>query len=208
MQTAAQTPTTTRPRWLVTAAPVLLIVIAGAALVALGPEERTLGDGIRSVYAHVPLTVVGRLALTLAGVVGFGVLLTGHARLRNWAQSLGWVGWSLLGAGFLVSLYSSHDNWGAVFWDEPRTVAVSQILALSFAVLFVNTWRTPIRVQGGLLAFMTLAMTYLLTRADLVLHPSNPITTSTSLGIQATFAALLLLALVGAGWLVWRQAHR
>lgn len=192
-------------RNLYTFAPVLLALFAAALVVIFGPEERSLGDGIRSVYMHVPLSVVGRLALTLVGGLGLIVLLTAREGVFRWSQAIGWVGLLLLGGGFVVSLYSSYDNWGAVYWGEPRTLAVMQSLALVLIVQVINMWHPPVRIRGLLHVFLTVAMTWLLTRADLVLHPESPITSSNATAIQMTFGVLVLLCLSSAAWVVWRS---
>ena len=188
-----------------TTAPLLAVLIVAALIVIFGPDERTLGNGIKSVYVHVPLTVIGRLALTLTGIFGAVALLTARASISRIAQIVGWTGLALLSAGFMVSLYSSYDNWGAIFWDEPRTKAVMQVIALTLIVQVLVSWRPPVRVRGLLHALMTIGMTWLLTNADLVLHPENPITTSNATDIQITFSVLILLCLASATWIVWRS---
>jgi hypothetical protein len=49
---------------------------------------------------------------------------------------------------------------------------------------------------------------WLTARTELVLHPDNPIRTSDSAGIQATFAGLFVLAGLAAALLVWRSVKR
>lgn len=194
-------------RTVTTYAPVLIALLIAALIVVFSPEERTLGDGIRSVYVHVPFSVVGRLALTLVGLLGAIVLLTRSLRVYRVAQATGWVGLMALGIGFCVSLYSSYDNWGAVYWGEPRTLAVMQSLAVALIALVLNSWSPPLRIRGLLHLLLAAGMTWLLNRAELVLHPENPITTSDATGIQVTFGALILLCLSSAVWMVWRHVR-
>jgi len=49
---------------------------------------------------------------------------------------------------------------------------------------------------------------WLTARTELVLHPDNPIRTSDSVGIQATFAGLFVLVGLAAALLVWRGVKR
>lgn len=176
-------------------------------LLSVAPEERSLGAGIRSVYIHVMFSVSGRIGLTLLGFIGAIVLLSGSLRWYHWAQTLGWVALILFSIGLLSSSFSSRVNWGAVFFEEPRFRMSSQIIALGFIVQILNSWlgnrRNVLRLKGALHAGLALFMTWQILTTELILHPSNPIGTSDSTGIQITFALLLGLMLAVASWAVW-----
>ncbi len=186
-----------------------LLLIAGAVLVLwLAPEEATLGRGIRSVYVHVALIWVGLAGFWAAGLLGAGLLVTGQARLFPWMRTIGWVGVGFFAAGLAMSAVASQVNWGAVFWQEPRMRSSTTSLAIALIVLLAMDWFPWLRVRGGLVTAVPLITYWLTTRTQLVLHPDNPIRTSESVAIQATFAGLFLLVGLAAGLLVWRSVKR
>ena len=186
-----------------------VIALLAAVLVWLGPDERTLGDGIKAVYIHVSLTWVGLLGLVVAGVLGLGVAFTAKSAWYQWLYRLGWVGFGFYVAGTAVSALASQINWGSVFWQEPRMAAALNMVAAGLIVYIVIGWigdkQASRRRLAGLLAtgyaILLLWSTY---GAELVLHPRNAIGTSSARGIQFTFLGLFILMSLLAGWIIWR----
>ena len=187
--------------WLVPA----VLIVALAAIVLLAPDEKTLGQGIKSIYVHVTLTWTGMFGLTVAGLLGLVTLANGSQRIDSWAQTIGWVALALFAAGLVMSLVAAQVNWNGVFWAEPRTNAALQIVAVGLIVQILNTWLRSTRLRGALHLGVLVFMTWTMWRTELVLHPRSPIVTSDSMAIQATFASLFALCLAASAWVVWRR---
>lgn len=180
------------------------LIVALAVIVWLAPNEKTLGEGIKSIYVHVTLTWTGMFGLTVAGLLGLVTLANGSQRIDAWAQTIGWVALALFAAGLIMSLVAAQVNWNGIFWAEPRTAAAMQIVAVALVAQILSTWVRWIRLRGFLHVAVAAFMTWMMLRTQLVLHPRSPIVTSDSTGIQATFAALFVLCLAVAAWVVWR----
>ena len=117
-------------RWWI---PVVLVAL-GAAVAALAPAERTLGDGIRWVYVHVGLVWAGTLALGVGAAGGVLLLVTGRAGLEGWVRAAGWAGLLAFALGVGFSMIAAHVNWGAVALEEPRMAASLRFLAVAAIV--------------------------------------------------------------------------
>ncbi len=185
--------------WFLLAALLLLIIL----VVWLGPDEQTLGSGIKTVYIHVGLTWAGMAGLGVAALVGVGVLFTAKAGWAGWLKTLGWVATLLYGAGILMSMAASKDNWGGVLLQEPRMAAALNGFAIALIVQVLNSALPWLRLHGLLAILLFGLIVWLNGQAELVLHPPNPVRTTESSTIQLTFVSLFaLFSLVGA-WLVW-----
>ncbi len=180
-----------------------VLLVLAALVVWLGPEEQTLGAGIRSVYIHVALIWVGMGGLAVAGLIGLAVIATANPKTAAWMQNVSWVGALFYAAGVGMSIISSKVNWGNVFWQEPRMRVALNMLALVVVFQVLMAWLPWTQVRGALSALLIAIMLIATYAAPLVLHPDNPIGTSDSAGIRMTFVGLTLLAGVGAVWLVW-----
>jgi len=184
-------------RWAIPAG----LVVAGALVASLAPEERTLGDGIRWVYVHVGLVWAGSLALALAAVGGLGLAVTGRPRLEGWVRALWWAGLGVFGLGVGFSMIAASINWGAVALDEPRMAASLRFLAIAAMIAVAGSWSARPRVTG-VLALATFALfAWDVGGAELVMHPDDPIRTATSVAIQATFMTCFALASALTAWM-------
>jgi hypothetical protein len=92
-----------------------------------------------------------------------------------------------------------------VFWQEPRMRSSSTSLAIAVIVMVAMEWFPWLRLRGALMTVVPLIFFWLTARTELVLHPGNPILTSNSVGIQATFGGLFVLVGLAAALLVWRS---
>ncbi|MEZ4647115.1 MAG: hypothetical protein R3E31_31050 [Chloroflexota bacterium] len=184
-----------------TTAVLTTITILAALLLILAPTERTLGAGIKIVYLHVALIWTGMVGLLIAGLIGLALALTQRPSLLGWLQAVSWVGFGFFAVGTVVSLIAEIVNWGAVFWSEPRTASILQILAVAIIVQVAASWPLDKRLKGVLFAGLAGFMLWSTGRAELVLHPDNPIGTSSSWGIRGGFYGLFSLLAVGAAWL-------
>ncbi len=185
-----------------------LALLAGVVLlILLAPEERTLGNGIRSVYLHVGLIWVGLLGFGVTAVLGIAVLLTEKPSWLHGLQTVSWVALGFYAAGVFMSMIASFDNWGAVFLQEPRMAASLNGLAIAVIALVLGSWSPWPRLQGAITASIIFILLWLNRSATLVLHPQNPIGTSQATPIQLTFLLVTGLFALLAVWFVWRL-HR
>jgi hypothetical protein len=185
--------------WLIPAG----LAILAAIILFLAPDEATLGSGINSVYLHVSLIWAGMAVLIAAGLLGLIAAITNRPGWRRWARSAGWIGLAFFAAGFGMSVIAAIDNWGGVFWQEPRNATALNVIAITLivqvvSILLVATRWLPLihLIPAGILVYGTVI-------TPLVLHPPNAAATSPP-AIQATFLGLFFLALLFAGWLLAR----
>lgn len=186
----------------------LCIVCLAALLVWLGPDEKTLGAGIKAVYVHVSLTWAGLAGFIVAGVLGVGTMIWQRHDVDRWRQTVGWVAFGFYLAGVAMSILASKINWGAVFWREPRMATSFNVLAVALVFLTANLlmpWRW---LRGLLSALLPVLIIWANMRAALVLHPGNAVRASTAASIQLTFLAMFVLALAVEGILIWLTHHR
>lgn len=185
------------------------LAVAIALLLWLAPAEKTLGTGMRSVYLHVGLIWTGIAGFTVGGLLGLLVLWRDDARLDSWAQTVGWVACGFFAAGFLSSMLASSINWGGVFLAEPRNASALMVLSVALIVQIWGSWPVWTRSKGLLRMAVVALFVWSDLTTPLVLHPDDPIRTSTSVAIQYAFlgvfvlfsltAALLVVALKGWG---------
>lgn len=175
-----------------------------AAVLYIAPAEATLGQGVKLVFLHGALILTGMLGLAVAGLIGLATAITGRDDAGRWALTVGWVAFGMYLAGVATSIPAEIANWGGVYLAEPRMKVAANALALGLIALVANHLLTHTRVKGGLLAAFALYLGWATSTAPMVLHPDNPIGSSPSRAIQFSFAALLVVCVAAAGWIVWR----
>ena len=145
--------------------------------------------------------------LVILGLLGLVQLIWPSQELQAWSQDLGWVALGFFLAGIGMSMVAAWVNWGGIFWQEPRTLAMLRVVAVALIVQVLTDWPLSLRLKGGLRLGLALFLTWSVWRTALVLHPQNPIQTSSSLTIQATFFSLFALTFLLILWIVlrWRQ---
>lgn len=189
-------------------------IVAAVALFAISlitlnaPVEATLGTGIRSVYVHVGFTWAGMAGLYLAGAMGVGVALWPNVVLVRWMRAVGIVGLGFFAAGTAVSLYAQQVNWGSISWVEPITVSMLRFTAVGIIVHILLSWPIGDRIKGGLSLALAAFHVWSVDNTSLILHPQDPIGTSTSTGIRDTFSAIFVVSMVMAAWLVFYLYNR
>jgi hypothetical protein len=193
--------------WRLALALVGLAVLAGA-IIWISPAEKTLGYTIRWVYLHVALTWTGMTGIVAAGVLGILLLVSGRAGPGRWVASAGMVGLGFFAVGLLTSAFAAGATWGGMFWDEPRTRANLQVLAVGVIISVAAPRLGNVRWQGLLFALLALGMFGLLAAAQLVLHPRSPIFSASSPAIPATFVSLYILSSLAALGLVAHLRRR
>jgi hypothetical protein len=180
------------------------IVLIGALLLWRAPDEQTLGTGIRSVYVHVAFTWTGMLGLVVAGLLGLIAYILRKRSLQEWSNSIAWLALASFLIGLVMSMISAAINWGAIFWQEPRTNSALQVLAVGLIVQLINGWLTSYRLKGLLAFLLSLFVIWSTSSTPLVLHPGNAASTSPSSAIRLTFLALFILCSLAAIWILIR----
>lgn len=181
----------------------LLLLAAMGLVLFRAPLEQTLGSGIRVVYVHVALIWAGMAGLLLNGLLGLAVALTERPSWERWRQLLGWLFIGLFVLGVLVSLWAQQVNWGGILWREPRNVAVFNVTAVALISQILADWSSRLRWRGLLSTGLAAFLLWEIPRAELVMHPENPIGSSHSAGIQSTFYSLSILCFLAVIWLAW-----
>jgi len=178
------------------------LAVAIVLLLWLAPAEKTLGTGIRAVYLHVGLIWTGIAAFSIAGLLGLLVLWRGDARLDGWAQTVGWVACGFFAAGFLSSMLASSINWGGIFLAEPRNRSALLVLCVALIAQIWCSWPVWPRSKGLFRVVLVAVFVWSDLTTPLVLHPQDPIRTSTSVAIQYTFLGIFALFSLAAALLV------
>jgi hypothetical protein len=191
-----------------TASPVLpvTLVLLALALVWVSPREATLGDGIKTVYVHVALTWTGLLGFVAAAALGLVTLIAPRPRRERWARRAGRAGLLFYAAGFVMSMVSSIVNWGGIPLYEPRNIVAVQTLAVAVVMQVFHGSRAPARLKALLDAAFCVYLLWSIGASPLILHPRDPIGSSSSVGIQLTFLGMFVLATLAAAWLAPRLA--
>lgn len=184
------------------------IATLAAVVLWIAPAEATLGQGVKLVFIHGALLLTGMLGLYVAGIAGIVTAVNGQENLARWMLTIGWVGFVMYVAGLLMSVPAGVVNWGGVYTSEPRVQVAMNGIALGVIVLVSNHLLEHARVKGVLFAAYAVYLAWSTYNAPMVLHPANPIGTSPSRAIQFSFAALLLLCIAAAAWIVWRVRHK
>jgi hypothetical protein len=184
------------------------LLIATTLLVLTSPEERTLGQGIKTVYVHVAVTWTAMLLISSSGIIGLIVAITNNHKFYFWLAIIRPVAFGFYFISTVLGAWSSKVNWGAVGWTEPRMQATFQILAVATLIIVVSSWIGSIRVQGILATTWFAFMLWAIFTSPLVLHPSNPIMTSSSSSIKFAFFASFGLVMLISGWFIWYLRSR
>ena len=189
-----------RPQKFIPPAALLLIAIL---LVLLAPAEATIGDGIRIVAIHVSLIWTGMLGLVLTGIMGLVIMAWPDERLLSWMESTAWVSLVVFALGIGTSLIAEVVNWGGIAWNEPRTAANLNLLALVVIIqVLVNWYRRP-RIQGFLHLAVAGAILWTTVTTELQLHPSSAVSSSPSSNIRFAFYGLTLCCLLFSAWIIY-----
>jgi hypothetical protein len=180
----------------------LALAILAAVILALSPEEATLGANVRIVVLHVALTRTGLVGLALAGLIGLALLISPATLLDDWAIAISRVGLGFYVGGFLVSFVAQVVIWGGFAMQEPRTVAAMNVLAAAAIVQVLITWLPQQRIHGGLHAALLAVVAWGLVSAQNVLHPEAAISAGAA-SVRLYAYALLAVCLAAAAWITW-----
>lgn len=197
MDTAIQPQTRSRRHLTWIGLVVTIIVIA--VITAFGPAERTLGENLRLVVLHGAWVWAGKLLFAAAALAGLLGLILPKSLWSNLSLALGRSGLLFWLTYLPMSLIVQLQNWGGIFWDEPRwrvplTFGVVGLL-LQMGLWVLNQPR--LTNLANLLFGITLW--WQLGGITNVLHPDSPIFGSSASGIQLFFVVLLVLTLLAGG---------
>jgi hypothetical protein len=167
----------------------------------VSPAERTLGLGIKPVYLHVSLTWTGMLLLFLSGLIGIAVGVSANENLASWLKTIFSLAIGFYSVGFLISMAASFINWGGIPFREPKVLTALNILVVSGVIWVLNRWIHRNRIIGLLSLIPILFMIWTVGGSRMVLHPDNPVNSSSD-GIRYTFYSLFFLSILLAGWLL------
>ena len=184
-----------------------LTVIAITVITLFGPTERTLGENLRLVVLHGAWVWAGKLLFAAAALAGqFGLILP-KTWWSNLSLALGRTGLLFWLTYLPMSLLVQLQNWGGIFWDEPRW-RVPFTFGVVGLLLQLGLWvlNQPRLTNVANLAF-GVALWWQLGGITNILHPDSPIFGSGASGIQLFFIALLVLTLLS-GALVTRLVYR
>jgi hypothetical protein len=171
-------------------------------LLLLSPAEKTLGEGIRSVYLHVAFTWTGLVGIGVSGLIGIGTIIRPHTRLVDWMNTIGLVALIMFAIGLVLSILAAAINWGAVFWQEPRTAGAMEIIALGVIVQFLSMLPIHNRIKGLLFVLLVGFTAWSVSTTPRVLHPGDAARTSASTSIRLTFFGLFAVVSAVAAWIV------
>jgi hypothetical protein len=106
-----------------------------------------------------------------------------------------------LGVG--ASLIAEVVNWGGIAWNEPRTAANLNLLALAVIIQVIVSWLHRPRLQGVLHLAVAGAILWTTITTELQLHPSAAVSSSPSNNIRFTFYGLTLCCLLFSAWVIY-----
>ncbi|HSJ54669.1 MAG TPA: hypothetical protein VLC52_13095 [Anaerolineae bacterium] len=203
----------------------LLPLLAGvlclllAVWVVAAPAESRLGSVVKLVYVHGALVWAGLLTFSLAGVLGLVALLLRLAgpstgRSAPWLRGARAAGVAAL-VVWIVYVLSSMAvtglTWGQwIAWGEPRVQATAAILAAALVLNVVVHLADHPDLTALAQVLMGIAPWVVVSRAQAIRHPVDPIGGSTSTSIQGFYLLIVVtvaaLALTLVAWL-WARAE-
>ena len=185
-----------RRRFIVPSLIVLAVLIVAFALIA--PADKVLGYRVKMVYVHGGIIRVVLVTFMLAALLSLAYLIFNRAALLDWARALTQASLILWAAYFVISLITTIQTWGGIAWFEPRWIFTLQISAIAPIAYAIGVVMKNARVSAALNIAVAGLILWLEARAQLVLHPRDPIGTSGDAAIQFAYTSMLILwALIG-----------
>ena len=174
----------------------LALFLALLVFLALSPADTRLGNIVKLAYLHGALNWAGLITFSVAGILGLAALL---ARRSGWYRATEAAGYAALIVWFVYiisSILITGLTWGQwIAWNEPRVQATGSILLA--ALLFVIVARLV--NQRDFTAAVNLVMGIIpwivISQADAIRHPADPIGGSGSTAIQLYFQLIVLATL-------------
>jgi hypothetical protein len=203
-----------------------LLPLFGAALclllvlwLLLAPAESRLGSLVKLVYLHGALVWAGLLTFSVAGAMGLVALLLrlaapSSARSAAWlrgARAAGLAAVLVWIAYVLSSMAVTGLTWGQLIaWGEPRVRATAGIMVAALVLAVVVRLADQPELTALAQVLMGIAPWVVVSRAQAIRHPVDPIGGSTSASIQGFYLLIVVtvaaLALTLVAWL-WARAE-
>jgi hypothetical protein len=187
--------------------------------VVLAPAESRLGNVVKLVYVHGALVWAGLFTFSVAGALGLVALLlrlTGPwtARAAPWLRGARAAGLAALVVWVVYALSSmavTGLTWGQwIAWGEPRVRATAAIMVAALALNLVVHLADHPGLTAVVQVLMGVAPWVVVSRAQAIRHPVDPIGGSTSTSIQGFYLLIVVtvaaLALTLVAWL-WAGAE-
>ncbi len=182
-----------------------LCALLAALILALMPQEKTLGQIIKLVYLHGALSRAGMIGFWAAGIAGAAYLLRPGEPLLRWSRALLWAGWGYWTAHFLVSMPATRLTWGPwIAWGEPRVTMTLQVLAVGLIVIAVAWLLDDARFTAAANLLLGIAILFLVERTGVLRHPLDPIGTSPSATLRLIYLLLMLPIIASMFLAAWR----
>ena len=176
-----------------------ITIIVMVLLSLFGPEEKSLGAGVKVVYLHGALVLTAELAFISAGIAGLLGLVTRRSVIQDWSAALGRMGIIFWVIYLPVSLWAMQANWNGLFLAEPR-FRFAVIFAVTGVLLQAGLWlidRDWVTSLANLVFIVTLLATF--ASAENIMHPGpSPIFSSGNFAIIGFFLLMIVLSLFAA----------
>jgi len=186
----------------------ILALFTTAALTALGPQEKSLGDNIRIVYLHGAWALTAEAVLGLSAAAGLFGILTRREGLHRWSAALGRTGLSFWVMYLPLSLWAMQSNWNGLFTSEPR-FRLAVIFAVTGVLLQIGLPLLARPVFTSLFNVLFFAALRIgLSQAEYVMHPPpSPIFSSGILALQLFYVGITFLTMAAAYFMTrwWLQ---
>lgn len=182
-----------------------LCALSVALILALMPQEKTLGQIIKLVYLHGALSRAGMIGFWAAGIAGAAYLIRPSEPFLRWSRALLWAGWGYWTAHFLVSMPATRLTWGPwIAWGEPRVTMTLQVIAAGLIVIAVAWLLDHARFTAATNLLLGLAILLMVERTGALRHPLDPIGASPSATLRLIYLLLLLPIIASMFLAAWR----
>jgi len=167
-----------------------------------GPEEKSLGAGVRIVYLHGAWVLTAELAFVLSGIAGLFGLVMRRDALHDWSAAFGRTGIVFWITYLPLSLWAMQANWNGLFLAEPR-FRLAIIFTVTGVLLQLGLWfmdRDWVTSLSNIVYVVVLLASF--AGAEDIMHPGpSPIFSSGNAFIIGFFLAMIALAFLSAYFL-------
>ena len=160
-----------------------------------GPEEATLGAGVRLVYLHGAWVMTAELLFILAALAGLIALIMRKEVFHRWSAALGRSGIFYWITYLPLSMWAMQSNWNGLFLAEPR-FRFAMTFAIVGLLLQIGLWMLDINwltATANILFIIILRYTFA-NAENIMPPPPSPIFNSGNWTIISFFVGLNLLA--------------